>query len=159
MKSKNMYITLLLVPLLGTLSKAQSSVAAAGGDSSGSGGNISYSVGQTFYVTKGSNAELTEGVQQPYEILTLATSDVGATEKNISLYPNPVKDILFVDFNEEKFAGAEYQLFDSQGRMIKKGSFSQKKTELDFRLVPQSIYVIQIFQDGKNIKTFKIIKK
>ncbi len=135
---------------------AQQSVNASGGNAYWSSGAVSYSIGQIDYSSAGS--QLTEGVQQPYEIVSLAVSETSG-EKNIALYPNPVKDILFVDFNGEKYVNAQYLLFDSQGRIIRKGIFSQKKTELDFSALPASAYIIQIFQDSKNIKIFKIIKK
>ena len=111
------------------------------------------------YSAKGANNEITEGLQQPYEIVTLAVSDNGNVEKNISLYPNPVKDILFVDFNQEKFSNSTYQLYDAQGKLIKNGNFSQKKNELNFSMLPASVYIIRIFSDNKMVKTFKIIKK
>ena len=138
---------------------AQQAIAATGFDATGSGGSSSYSVGQIDYSAKGANNEITEGLQQPYEIVTLAVSDNGNVEKNISLYPNPVKDVLFVDFNQEKFSNSTYQLYDAQGKLIKNGNFSQKKNELNFSMLPASVYIIRIFSDNKMVKTFKIIKK
>ena len=138
---------------------AQQAIAATGFDATGSGGSSSYSVGQIDYSAKGANNEITEGLQQPYEIVTLAVSDNGNVEKNISLYPNPVKDILFVDFNQEKFSNSTYLLYDAQGKLIKNGNFSQKKNELNFSMLPASVYIIRIFSDNKMVKTFKIIKK
>lgn len=151
-----------LILLISVLSiaeiSAQQAVVASGGNASGVGGSSSYTVGQVTYLTKGSNNQVLEGIQQPYEITTLASVDAGRIEKNITLYPNPVKDVLFVDFNQESYAGSSYQLFDMQGKLIKQGSFSQKKNELDFSLLPSSVYIIKINQENKNIKTFKIIK-
>lgn len=138
---------------------AQQAITAAGSDATGSGGSSSYSVGQIDYSAKGANNEITEGLQQPYEIVTLAVSESENTEKNISLYPNPVKDVLFVDFNEEKFSNSTYQLYDAQGKLIKNGNFNQKKNELNFSMLPVSVYIIRIFSDNKMVKTFKIIKK
>ena len=52
--------------------QAQTSVNAIGGDATGSGGSVSYSVGQVVYTTnKGTNGSVVEGVQQPYEILVV----------------------------------------------------------------------------------------
>lgn len=155
---KKLIVPIVFIPLGVIFCNAQQSINASGGNSSGSGGSSSYTIGQIDYSSKGSPVQITEGVQQPYEIVSLAVSETSG-EKNISLYPNPVKDVLFVDFNEEKYANAQYILFDSQGRTLKKGIFTQKKTELDFSTLPQSVYIIQIFQDSKNIKTYKIIKK
>ncbi len=137
---------------------AQQSFAASGRNAFGSGGSSSYTVGQIAYSSKGANNQITEGIQQPYEILTLTVSD-NSIEKNISLYPNPVKDFLFVDFNQEKFANSSYQLFDAQGKLVKKGNFSQKKNELDFSMLLSSVYIIRIFSENEIVKTFKIIKK
>jgi hypothetical protein len=141
------------------LMKAQNALLATGTTATGATGSVSYSVGQIDYSAKGANNEITEGVQQPYEIISLAVSENGNAEKNISLYPNPVKDVLFVDFNQEKFSNSTYQLYDAQGKLIKNGNFSQKKNELNFSMLPASVYIIRIFSDNKMVKTFKIIKK
>lgn len=141
---------------LGTV-YAQKSLVATGKDASSAAGSVSYSVGQISNSSKGANNEVSEGVQQAYEIITLATSET--KERNITLYPNPVKDVLFVDFNQESYSNSSYQLFDAQGKMIKQGKFTTKKNELDLSALPQSIYIIRIVQESKELKTFKIIKK
>ena len=151
------FLTAIIVPL--GLMKAQTAVLATGTTVSGASGSISYSVGQMAYLQKGSNLQITEGVQQPYEIITLAVEDSSLGEKNILLYPNPVKDFLNVDFGKENFQNSRYVLFDSQGKMVKTGNLINQKTELDMTTLPTSVYIIQIFQKEKNIKTFKIIKK
>lgn len=151
------FLTIMLVPF--GLIKAQTAVLATGTTASGAAGSVSYSVGQIAYSQKGDNLEVTEGVQQPYEIITLEIDDESIMEKNILLYPNPVRDYLNVDFGKENFHDSRYVLFDSQGKLIKTGNLTQKKTELDMTAYPSSVYIIQIFQNNKNIKTFKIIKK
>ena len=150
------FLTIAMLPL--GLMKAQNAVLATGITATSATGSVSYSVGQIAYSTKGANNVITEGVQQPYEIVTLAVSENGSAEKNISLYPNPVKDVLFVDFNQEKMSNSSYQLYDAQGKLIKKGNFNQKKNELDMSSLPVSFYIIRIFNDSEMVKTFKIIK-
>lgn len=139
--------------------QAQQSFVASGTNATGSSGSISYSVGQIFYTAKGSNNQVNEGVQQSYEILTLATNETKSHESSVSLYPNPVSDVLFVDFNQDEFSGSSFKLYDAQGKLIKQGSFSQKKNELNFSMLPTSVYIMQIFREGSAIKSFKIIKK
>lgn len=149
----------LFLPILGfgTL-QAQQAINASGSDATGSSGSTSYSIGQIDYSAKGTNSEITEGVQQPYEIITLSTAETENRYKDILIYPNPVKDLLFVDFNNEKYKDSYYQLFDAQGKLIQKGDLNQRKNELNLNLLPQSVYIIQIYQNKENIKTFKIIK-
>jgi hypothetical protein len=151
-------LIMLLVPI--TLLKAQSAVLATGANATGSNGTVSYSVGQTAYIVKGTNREVSEGVQQVYEITTLATHETStSTEEGLLLYPNPFKDYLYLDFTTNNFKGSEYQLFDAQGKLIKTDKIIQSKSEFNFSSLPSAMYIIRINQEGKNIKTFKIIKK
>lgn len=149
---------MLLVPI--SLLKAQAAVMTTGADATGGNGSVSYSVGQAAYLVKGTNREVSEGVQQVYEITTLATHETSnSTEEGILLYPNPFKDYLYLDFTTNNFKGSEYQLFDAQGKLIRADKISQSRSEFNFSELPSAMYIIRINQEGKNIKTFKIIKK
>ncbi|KMQ66495.1 secretion protein [Chryseobacterium angstadtii] len=138
---------------------AQSAVLATGANASGSNGSATYSVGQTTYLYKGTNAQVLEGVQQAYEITTLSVSETTSKQEGILLYPNPVRDYLYIDFTSTPYKGSEYQLFDAQGKLIKKDEISQSRSELNFSSLPSAVYIIRINQNGENLKTFKIIKK
>jgi len=152
------FLMLVLIPI--TLLKAQSAVMATGANATGSNGSVSYSVGQAAYLVKGSNREVSEGVQQVFEITTLATNEtVTSAEDGILLYPNPFKDYLYLDFTTNNYKGSEFQLFDAQGKLIKQDKIIQTKSEFNFSSLPSAMYIIRISQEGKNIKTFKIIKK
>ena len=49
--------------------QAQETIPATGGNASGSGGSVSYTIGQITYRTiSGTNGAVTQGIQQPYEI-------------------------------------------------------------------------------------------
>lgn len=66
---KSIFIAVLVV--FSTVSNAQSSINTAGGEATGSGGTVSYSVGQAFYtVPSGTGGTLTEGVQQTQDDIT-----------------------------------------------------------------------------------------
>jgi len=152
------FFILLLVPVF--LLKAQSAVLATGADATGGNGSVSYSVGQVAYLVKGSNREISEGVQQVYEITSLSSNETSTpTEKDILLYPNPFKDYLYLDFTTNNFKGSEYQIFDAQGKLIKTDKITQSKSEFNFSFLPSAMYIIRINRNGENLKTFKIIKK
>lgn len=152
------FLIMFLVPI--GLLKAQQAVLATGANATGGNGSVSYSVGQVAYLIKGANREISEGVQQAYEITTLATDEISnSTEEGIFIYPNPFKDYLYLDFTKNNFKGSEYQLFDAQGKLIKKDKITQSKSEFNFSSLPSAMYIIRINQNGENIKTFKIIKK
>jgi hypothetical protein len=92
MKNKILIRFLILLIAPTGLLKAQKTIASTGITAIGSGGSSSYTVGQIDYRQKGANAEVMEGVQHAYEIITLAVEDLNNKERNILLYPNPVKD-------------------------------------------------------------------
>lgn len=139
---------------------AQKAILATGSNATGSNGSASYSVGQIDYSNKGTNNQIMEGVQQAYEITTLSTTEtVGTDQKEILLYPNPFKDFIFLDFTTNDYRNSDYQLFDSSGKLVKKDKIKESKSEFNFSDLPSAMYIIRINQNGKNIKTFKIIKK
>lgn len=157
---KTFIYSLILFAFSSSCLKAQSVIPATGMDASGGNGSVSYSIGQTAYFYKGAGNQVLEGVQQPYEITTLSTREkVTSDLKDILLYPNPFKDYLYLDFTTNNFKGAEYQLFDAQGKLIRKDVILQPKSELNFSDIPSAMYIIKINQHGENLKTFKIIKK
>jgi len=87
----------------------------------------------------------------------LATSE-NEIKNKITVYPNPVKDFLVVDFNSEKLEKARYQLFDGTGRLINTGELKNLKTEINTSTLSSGLYMLSISSGGRNVKTFKIIK-
>lgn len=155
------FTPLIFLWLLATsgLLKSQMAVLASGGNATGV-GSSSYSIGQIAYLHKGSNAEVMEGVQTAFEVTALSTNESGSNKENgILLYPNPFKDFLYLDFTSNDYRASSYQLFDAQGKLIKKDKISQSKSELNFSDLPSAMYIIKIRQEGRDIKIFKIIKK
>lgn len=150
---------LILFTFFVSILNAQSAVLATGTNASGSNGSVSYSVGQTTYLYKGAGSQILEGVQQAYEITTLSASETVSKQEGILLYPNPVRDYLYIDFTSAPYKGSEYQLFDAQGKLIKKDVISQSKSDLDLSSLPSAVYILRINQNGENLKTFKVIKK
>ena len=147
---------LLMFPIIGL---SQEAIPAAGGDASGLGGTLSFTVGQLVYTSNSaSNGSVAEGVQQPYEIYTT----VGIEITNISLdfiaYPNPTINNIVLsikDFNNEKL---NYQLYDMSGKLLKSNKVNAINTTIDMSELPVSNYVLNINNDSSTIKSFKIIK-
>ena len=69
MKHLNKLLIAFCLMALVTTIQAQNTTSAAGGEATGGGGVVTYTVGQTFYITNtGASVSLAEGVQQAYEI-------------------------------------------------------------------------------------------
>ena len=138
--------------------EAQQAIIPAGNNALSGTGTVSYSVGQIFYEPQQTaTGFVTPGVQQPYEIFTLATNE-NVFQSTISVYPNPVKDFLTVDFNSEKLEKARYQLFDASGKIISQGDLKNVKSQISAGNLPTGMYLLRITNAGKVVKSFKIIK-
>ena len=137
----------------------QESSNTVGGSAAGSGGTVTYSIGQVAYTYEsGPNGNSNQGVQQPYEIYA-----VGINEEDIAIslaaFPNPTTDILTLKFDEFNSQNASFQLANQAGKIIQEKKISNVSTSLDLSKEVSGIYFLRINADSKNIKTFKIIKK
>jgi hypothetical protein len=159
-KNKSKPLAMLVAGLLWVgLAQAQVSANASGGDATGSGGTVAYSIGQVIYTTNsGSSGIVAQGIQHAYEIFTVGIKE---TELNISLtaFPNPTTEnltLLIRDFNSENLS---YQLYDMQNKLIYSGQVTTMQTELNTSSLPSATYFINVVnQEKKKIQTFKIIK-
>jgi hypothetical protein len=159
-KTKSIPIVLLGIGFLSAgFAQAQQSANAAGGDATGSGGSVAYSVGQVVYTSNnGPTGTVSQGVQQAYEIFLIGINE---TELNnsLSVFPNPIVDNLTLqisDYNNEKLS---YQLFDLQGKLLSKGQIIAQQTQIKTASLPPSTYFIEVLnQENKQVQSFKIIK-
>jgi hypothetical protein len=146
--------------LIVTQINAQESVLTSGGNASGSSGSASYSVGQVFYKTvNGTTASLSQGVEQPFEIQTVLGADNFNISLELSVYPNPTTDFIYLKVKESSFESLQYQLFDLNGRIIENNKVSDFSTIIQMTKYPCAIYLLKVIDNNKEVKTFKIIKK
>ncbi|MBA7550129.1 hypothetical protein ES705_42635 [subsurface metagenome] len=119
--------------------QAQETIPATGSNASGSGGSVSYSVGQVIYTTNtGTNGSIAQGVQQPYEISVV--SGIGKA-KDINLictaYPNPTTDFLTLKVENYDNENLFYQLFDISGQLLESKKLKGNETTITMaNLVP-----------------------
>jgi|688.fasta_scaffold00535_53 hypothetical protein len=139
---------------------AQDSINAGGHDIISTSGNVSYSIGQSFYSTITMDfGEVSQGVQQPFEALVLEVNHLLLLTK-IEAYPNPVNNYLnlFVeDFYANEF---KFQLFDIHGRLLLENQINQQLTAISLESFNFNIIFLSIInKDNQMVKTFKILKK
>jgi hypothetical protein len=140
--------------------QSQTTVNTAGGDGSGSGGSVSFSVGQPIYQTRtGTNGSAAEGVQQPYEISVLSSSDeVLGINIVVQAYPNPTADFLTINVFDYEISNLTYQLYDIQGKLIQNEQIVSSQTNVVMSNLVSATYIIKVMQKNKELKSFKIIK-
>ena len=165
---KTKFIFLILISLAFVGLQAQIAIPASGGEASGDGGSVSYSIGQLAYTTDAeANGSIAQGVQQPYEISVVTTID---QEQSITLessvYPNPATDYLTLKVsntdsgdNSTSNSLLSFQLFDMNGTLlISKDLAGSNETGINMDKYVPATYFLKLFRDNKEIKTYKIIK-
>jgi len=156
-------ITVFLLAIGLTESYAQEAIPASGGNASGSGGTVSFTVGQVVYNTNtGTNGSAAQGVQQPYEIsvVTGFEPSKGITLQ-LSAYPNPTIDQLNLKIDAStslNFQSLSYQLFDANGKSLEYREITDVMTSIKMSGLPMATYYLKISEDNIVVKTFKIIK-
>jgi hypothetical protein len=141
--------------------KGQVTIPAAGGNASGSGGTVSYTVGQKVYSSfSGSNGSVTQGVQQPYEI-SVVTALESAKEITLecTVYPNPTDGLIKLIVKSFDLKNLRFQLFDLNGLLLQDRKVENDVTEVSMGMLPASIYILKVINNNQEVKVFKIIKK
>ncbi len=161
MKHKKTKLSAILLLGLGlTGLQAQEAIPATGGNASGSGGSVSYSVGQVADKTNtGITGSETQGVQQPYEIsVVTGLEDVKEISLNFSAYPNPTKEYVKLRTENYKTKRLTYRLLDISGKILESKNIDKSETIINMKNFASAAYFLKVIRDKKEVKTFKIIK-
>ncbi len=152
-------IILLIITTFCQLSFAQNGVVSAGGFATGTGGSVSYSTGQIANsFASGSNGSVAEGLQQPFEISTLGNDDFPSIILEMKVYPNPTTSNVILKISDFSTENLVYQLFDVAGKQIANEKIINSETHINMTSLNVAIYFLEVKNQNKTIKNFKIIK-
>lgn len=140
--------------------QGQETISATGGNAIGSGGSVSYTVGQVTYNTfSGSNGSVAQGVQQPYEIsVVTAIRNTGEINPECIVFPNPTRRHVKLVVGTKDFENLRFQLYDINGIRIQDKKVESEETEILMDSLSPSTYFLKVLNGNMEIKTFKIIK-
>ena len=161
MRHKRLKLSAVLLLGLGlTGLQAQTSINATGSNASGSGGSVSYSVGQVVYTTHtGTSGSVAEGVQQPYEIsVVTGLEEAQSINLSVTAYPNPTTDYLTLRIDEFEISNLSFQLYDMNGKLLQNEKITGNQTSIVMSNLLPATYFVKVIQGNKEVKTFKIIK-
>lgn len=132
----------------------------SGGNAIGSGGSVSYTVGEVAYSSNnGTNGSVEQGVQQQYEISAVTGIEEA---KDISLellvYPNPATDFLKLSIKNYEIENLRFQLYNNNGDLLQDKKVEGSETNIIMSNLFPAIYFLKVTDNKKVIKTFKIIK-
>ena len=140
---------------------AQHAVLASGGDASGEGGTVAYSIGQVVYKNVKSGAgEVSQGVQQAY-LSIMVSNDEPALVFQAGLYPNPVQSDLQLQLSSEKsfdLTNFTYTLYDLSGMELTNGKIENEVTNISVADKSEGVYFLELRHETNPIQTFKVIK-
>ena len=142
---------------------AQSAIVPLGGDTQSNTGSVSYTVGQIAVESAAnSNGSVTivEGVQQPYEIMTVGVDEYPQIALNAVVYPNPTENLAQLRLNgfEIPAGGLRAILYDGNGKQLQSLMVTDDLTAFQIGQYATGTYYLEL-RDGKRVlKTFKIVR-
>jgi hypothetical protein len=161
MKTQKLLFFFILGTLfLGIQVQAQQNTVAAGGDATGNGGSVAYSVGQVFYTTATSNSgSVAQGVQQAFLLSEVLTTKAAAgISLTCAVYPNPTTDYLLLKVVNYDISKLRYSLFDIAGKDLGNRQIQAAESRIEMRNYPSGTYLLNITEANQTIKTIKIVK-
>ena len=155
-------ISIFLLCFAGT-TFAQSTIVPVGGDAQSNSGSVSYTVGQIAIQTTNSSSGISvgEGVQQPYEILTVGVDDYPQITLNAVVYPNPTENLAQLQLNgfDIPAGGLRAIFYDGSGKMLQTLPITEDLTSFQIGHYATGTYYLEL-RDGKRVlKTFKVVRK
>lgn len=136
---------------------AQSGIVAAGGVADGDAGSATFSIGQIDYGFQQSGTfSVSEGLQQPFEIIPLATAQPRGLQ--MTLYPNPTASGVRLYLPSGTAGGYSYEVFNGGGQRVGQGKFAVSDGIIPLQAFSPGVYLLRIVLSDGREQTFKIIK-
>ena len=141
------------------LVNAQETISVSAFEAIGSGGTVSYTIGQLVYINPTTAAgSLNQGIQQSIEFVTLSNPELTAVTLKAVTYPNPTTDFIILALTDADLRGVSYTMYDLLGRFVNKGTVTTFETKIGMKSLPIGEYILRVQQNNQALKTFKIIK-
>ena len=155
-------ISIFLLCFAGT-AFAQSAIVPVGGDAQSNSGSISYTVGQIAgqTVNNSSGISMAEGVQQPYEILTVGIDDYPQITLDAVVYPNPTENLVQLQLNGFDISANNLRatLYDGNGKQLQSVPITDDLTSFQIGQYATGTYYLELRDGKKVLKTFKVVRK
>ncbi len=142
---------------------AQRGTVAAGGQATGPGGTVSYSIGQVDYIDiTSAGGNISQGLQQvtPVAPKTLAPQKQLPPEITMDaiVYPNPAKEYVTLAIRDKLAQTLSYALYTADGRLVSAQKISGNQQNVSLAGLAGGVYFLVIQNNGTRLKSFTIIK-
>ena len=95
----------------------------------------------------------TDTITQVINITIIGINEV--IINNINIYPNPVKDMLFIDLNNSNLINSEISITDIPGNIVINNKIDKLNYSIDLSKLNKGMYFINI----NNVNTYKFVKE
>ena len=108
-------------------------------------------------------ATITEGVQQPYEIVAVGVDMYPHITLNAMVYPNPTTDKVTLSVGVDMVGANNHSplratLFNANGQHIQTVNVTSAQTDIDMAGVAAGTYYLRVTDGQTTLKTFKVVK-
>ncbi len=94
-----------------------------------------------------------------YWTVNVTTTSVNEILNNaVSIFPNPVKDIFFIEFNNTKVKNSKADIYDTTGKLVKSYELNTDTNLINISNLSEGIYILKI-RSEKSYAFKKIIKE
>jgi hypothetical protein len=120
---------------------------------------LAFSVGQGEDGPSSSTQQLFENLENLFELVDngeiiipsdqLAVDEQRGDKLSLRVYPNPVKDIVYIEVEGESDEYLDYQIYNNLGNVVLSGQvFANIKNSVDIQKLEQGFYIIQVKREG-----------
>jgi len=158
-------ILLILFLSISYLSKSQvvnpDVIVSSSGNLSNNYAQISWTLGDFQTRTyKAGEIILTQGFLQSNLLVTNVTTISNNEAIDVSVYPNPVKDILNLKFNSDNDVTLRFELYNLEGKLVYYEDINteSKVSTINFDQFESGIYILKAISTEKSfVKSYKIL--
>lgn len=75
----------------------------------------------------------------------------------VSIYPNPGSELIFVEWNQTDISEVKFQLFDTNGKVIKSGAILNQAS-IDINTLPLGTYWLELSHPNEGFLSSKVLK-
>jgi hypothetical protein len=120
--------------------------------------NTDGSYASESYALRSGNVLVTQS-DKTYEYTQFVDTQSPVFAAQISLFPNPASDMLWIDLGATPLKQAvHYRLFDAKGSLVLEQTNEQNNTSISLAALPSGAYYLQILH-GANMTTLPVIKQ
>ncbi|MEO7175441.1 MAG: T9SS type A sorting domain-containing protein [Saprospiraceae bacterium] len=160
MKSNFQLLVAAISLLLSTAAFGQSGLVSSGGNGTGAGGKISFSIGQVLDQSSNSATKsISEGVQQPFEIQISTGVKLGNLPFEVSVFPNPSSSEIQILRSSDQYQSAQASFYDLSGHLLLQQEMTESTTKINLQPFPAGIYTLRISLKYYGEQTFQVVKQ